>query len=126
MARNQFLERTSRPAQRLGPARRQGHEPGSLRAGSSTGNLPFTARPRGLDRVRALEPVQRADVAVDDQLATRGPRLGDRAAERFGRRRQEHEALVELEDRRHVIIVINAVEFRLEVLRDVHLHDVDV
>src|SRR6516162_3996231 len=32
----------------------------------------------------------------------------------------------DLEDRRHVILVIDAVEFRFEMLRDVHLHDIDV
>src|SRR5262249_54043724 len=31
-----------------------------------------------------------------------------------------------LEDRRYMILVIDAVEFRLEMLRDVHLHDIDV
>src|SRR5271165_4347048 len=46
---------------------------------------------------RMLEPIARA-----------GPHAGD------------------LEDRRHVILVIDAVEFRFEMLRDVHLHDIDI
>src|SRR5882724_13170763 len=32
----------------------------------------------------------------------------------------------DLEDRRHVILVIDAIEFRFEMQRDVHLHDIDV